>query len=104
MRFLIRTLKIPVLPREAVFWITGLMLLPFANTLDGFSICPFHNLGLTFCPGCGLGKSILYLFQLDFYNSFISHPLGIPALLIILHRIYTLFKFSHTLSERNSNG
>jgi hypothetical protein len=101
---LIRTLKIPALPREVVIWITGLILLPFAYHTDGISICPFHNLGLTFCPGCGLGKSIVYIFHLDFYNSFDAHPLGIPALLIILHRIYTLLKYSHSLSERNPNG
>ena len=55
-----------------------------------YTLCPFHNLGMDFCPGCGLGRSISYLFRLEIKHSLMSHPLGIPAVAILLYRIYQL--------------
>jgi len=79
---------------EALIWILGLTYLAFFNSPDSahFTICPFANLGIDFCPGCGLGNSISYLFKGDFVASFHSHPLGIFALLIIIIRIITIIK------------
>lgn len=57
-----------------------------------FTLCPLKLMGFNWCPGCGLGHSIAYLLHGDVYHSFHAHWLGIPALLIILHRIYILFK------------
>ena len=45
-----------------------------------------------FCPGCGLGNSISYLFHGEIINSFNAHPLGIPALIILVSRIISLIK------------
>jgi hypothetical protein len=90
---------------EVLIWISGILVLIFlVDSAEAFSICPFHNLGLTFCPGCGLGRSIGYLFIFDFKSSLAAHPFGIPAFLIILHRIFTLLKQQNHLSERNSHG
>jgi hypothetical protein len=81
---------------EAVIWLTGLLVLAFMkiDNTTHFTICPLKNIGINFCPGCGLGKAIHYLFHLDFKNSFYSHPLGIFAVIILTARIFTLMKKS----------
>jgi hypothetical protein len=59
-------------------------------------------MGFKFCPGCGLGHSISYLFHGDIQESFSTHPLGIFAVIIILCRIYNLFRlniFSKTIKH-----
>jgi len=63
-----------------------------------YSFCFFKFLGIKFCPGCGLGHSISFLFHGDLQRSFSAHPLGIFAVAIILHRIYKLF-FIHIFSH-----
>jgi hypothetical protein len=81
---------------EAAVWILGLFFLIFIH-IPGethFTICPLANLGLEFCPGCGLGNSISYLFSGDFLSSFQSHPLGIFALIIIVLRIISIIKIN----------
>jgi hypothetical protein len=79
---------------EALVWILGLAYLIFIHSPGGthFTICPLSNLGFDFCPGCGLGNSISYIFKGDFVASFHSHPLGIFALIIITFRIFTIIK------------
>jgi len=77
---------------EATVWILGLLFLIFIH-IPGethFTICPLANLGFDFCPGCGLGNSISYLFKGDLISSFHSHPLGIFALIIIVLRIISI--------------
>jgi hypothetical protein len=77
---------------EALIWIFGLIYLALINSPEAthFTICPLSNLGFKYCPGCGLGNSISYLFRGDFTLSFHSHPLGIFALVIIIFRIITI--------------
>jgi len=77
---------------EAVFWIAGLLYLAFINPYQTqqFSICPFHNMGITFCPGCGLGRSISFFYHGDIIHSLKSHPMGIIAFFLISYRIITL--------------
>jgi hypothetical protein len=79
---------------EASVWIVGLLYLAFIHSPGEahFSICPLANIGVDFCPGCGLGNSITYLFNGDFVSSFNSHPLGIFALIVISKRIFSLIK------------
>jgi hypothetical protein len=79
---------------ETLCWILGLTYLGFIHSPGEtqFTICPLSNLGFEFCPGCGLGNSISYIFKGDFIASFQSHPLGIFALLIITLRIITIIK------------
>ena len=77
---------------EAIVWIVALLYLfiidPYAsNHLD---LCLFHNLGIDFCPGCGIGRSISMLFHGNLSDSFSTHPLGIFAIAVILYRIITL--------------
>lgn len=81
-------------PLEAVVWILGLMILIFISPGSGshFTFCVFNNIGLDFCPGCGLGKSISFLFRGDITASFDSHPLGLIAIAILSFRVYSLIK------------
>lgn len=78
---------------ELTFWLTGLMYLISINpTNDHFTFCPLNQIGIDWCPGCGLGKSLSFIFHLDLLQSIKTHPLGIFALIIIIHRIYILTK------------
>ncbi|MGZ3871619.1 MAG: DUF2752 domain-containing protein [Mucilaginibacter sp.] len=77
---------------ELCFWIAALVSLALADpaSQSHFSLCPLKMLGITWCPGCGLGHAISFLLHGVIQASFHAHWLGIPALLGILHRIYVL--------------
>lgn len=77
---------------EGFIWIAAIIFLAFfVNPYEAhFTICPLSNLGFEHCPGCGLGNSIALIFHGRFSQSFNTHILGIPALLIILHRIFAI--------------
>ena len=81
-----------VVELEALLWTAGLVYLITINPyqVQKFTLCPFHNLGIGFCPGCGLGRSIAFLFHGDLFNSLSSHPLGIIAFILITTRIVKL--------------
>ena len=54
--------------------ILGILYLLFIHS--GFVIpCFFHELTNLYCPGCGITRMILSLFQLDFYQAFRFNPL-----------------------------
>ena len=77
---------------EALFWLTALLflaVLPSTGTAH-FTICPAANLGIDWCPGCGLGSSISLFFNGKFIESALMHPFGIPAVLILSARIISL--------------
>ncbi|HET7179898.1 MAG TPA: DUF2752 domain-containing protein [Chryseosolibacter sp.] len=78
-------------PFEALCWAAGLLSLALLNPTTGhFSICPLKNLGFDFCPGCGLGTAISFLFHGDLTASFHAHPLGIFAVVVLSFRIIDL--------------
>ena len=78
-------------PLELVFWILALVLLATADPdTHHFSLCPLANLGVDWCPGCGLGRSISALFQGEVKESLNFHWFGLPALMVIVYRIVTL--------------
>jgi len=78
---------------EVSFWIVALVLLATMSPQDEHaSLCPFNALGLSFCPGCGLGHSISWLFHGDPMASFNAHPLGWLAVMILLYRIISLIR------------
>lgn len=82
-----------MIPIELMCWISALVLLATANPhAHHFTLCPLANLGITWCPGCGLGRSISSLFHGDLSASLTHHWFGIPALILICHRIYQLTK------------
>ncbi|MEO6149064.1 MAG: DUF2752 domain-containing protein [Mucilaginibacter sp.] len=79
---------------ELIFWVAALIALAVTNPAveTHFSLCPLKMAGISWCPGCGLGHAISWLFRGDIKHSFQAHWLGIPALLIIAWRIYSLIK------------
>ena len=79
---------------ELAFWIVALGSLAAMEptTSTHYSFCIFKLTGLPFCPGCGLGHSISYLFHGNIKASLSSHPLGIFAVVIILLRITKLLQ------------
>jgi hypothetical protein len=85
------------LPYELVFWIVALLLLGSAGTdtapgVNHFTLCPLANMGFSWCPGCGIGHAITQLLHGNLTGSFRYHWFGLPALLIIFYRIYSLMK------------
>lgn len=78
-------------PFELIFWILALLLLATAKPGEQhYSICPLANLGWNWCPGCGLGRSIVHLLHGNFSQSLRQHWLAIPALAIIAYRTIQL--------------
>jgi hypothetical protein len=79
---------------ELIFWIVAMLSLAFTapQATSHFTLCPLKLMGIKWCPGCGLGHAIIYLFHGDIRNSLHAHWLGIPAVIIIFHRIYVLGK------------
>jgi len=79
--------------KEAFIWIGALVFLGISNPeCHHYTLCPFNNHGIVFCPGCGLGRAIGFLFRLDLVSSFLSHPLGIPAVILVLYRAISLLR------------
>jgi hypothetical protein len=81
---------------EAYIWIAGLITLAFLTPDEShFTLCPLANMGFEYCPGCGLGKSISFLFHGHIMESFNAHPLGIFAVGVLVFRIFSLCKQSY---------
>lgn len=81
------------LPYEAIVWLAGLIFLATSRPGEShFSVCPFNALGFEHCPGCGLGRSVSYLFRGEWSASFAAHPFGIFAVIILSFRILRLTK------------
>jgi len=83
------------LPFELIFWIAALVLLAMDEPVghdhvNHFSLCPLANMGISWCPGCGIGRSITQIFHGNIRESLELHWFGIPALMIIGHRIIAL--------------
>jgi len=77
---------------ELIFWASAMVALAVSDPAKPhFSLCPLKLMGFTWCPGCGLGHAISYLFRGDLRSSFHAHWLGIPALIIIFYRMLVLF-------------
>ncbi|HEY3403077.1 MAG TPA: DUF2752 domain-containing protein [Ohtaekwangia sp.] len=95
--------RIKSFPVEAVIWLMGLCALAFIDPYNShYTICPLRNLGFDFCPGCGLGRSISFLFRGEMKLSLASHPLGIFAVIILTFRIFQL-TFNHFKKYGQSN-
>ncbi len=80
-------------PLELILWIGSIIAILTINPYsDSFSLCPLHNLGLDWCPGCGLGKGMNLLARGEFKASWEMHPLASLAYGVIFHRIWILIK------------
>lgn len=87
---------------EAFMWIGALSSLLLINPyeIQHFSFCLFSIIGIDFCPGCGLGRSISMIYHGDITGSFSMHPLGLFALGMITYRIISLLKKSNLTLNR----
>ena len=92
LRPLLRTAR--RLPPEAALWTAALVALactdPRAEGL--LSLCVLKGLGLSFCPGCGLGHSIAFLLEGQWTAAVQAHPLGPVALPVLVGRIAHLVR------------
>ncbi len=85
--------------KEAFIWIAALFMLAVENPASHhYTLCPLDNLGFSYCPGCGLGRSIAWLFRLEPLESVTTHPLGIPAVMIIFIRIFKVLSLKSKYS------
>jgi hypothetical protein len=88
---------------EAWFWILALVSLALSTPTHEthFSFCIFKMMGIDFCPGCGLGHSIIFLFHGDFIDSWNTHPLAILAVAVLIHRIFVILRKDINLIKLN---
>lgn len=78
--------------REALFWMAGLFVVAFGNPESDTHFTLFWPqwiFGIQ-SPGYGLGHSIGYLFRGDLQSSWDAHWFGVPAVVILCHRIFIL--------------
>jgi len=88
---------------EAFIWLAALISLAFHDpALAHYSLCPLKNLGIGFCPGCGLGHAISYFFQGKILLSLETHPLGIIALVLLSYRIISIIR-KNILYQKSHN-
>jgi hypothetical protein len=82
------------LPLELIFWIGALIGIFFIDPYGAqhFSLCPLDNLGLDWCPGCGLGRAMSLLSKGDIQASWSMHPLAMFAFAVIVFRIFELIR------------
>lgn len=74
-------------PWEGVVWVAGLAALALIDSAAcHLTICPLRLVGIDFCPGCGLGRSVSLLLHGQFAASWEAHPLGAPAIVLLLGR------------------
>jgi len=77
------------IPLEAFVWTAGLVAMACADPRAEGLIngCLFKWLGVTWCPGCGLGHAVAYLFRGEVAQSLATHPLGIVAVVVLTGHI-----------------
>lgn len=89
---------------ELLCWIGFLCVLFFLPVNHSEqSLCLSRLLGFGQCPGCGLGHSMYYALHGRITDSFQSHCMGIPGLLIIFNRIYQLLQKQNLPYETKSH-
>ncbi|MFV0605804.1 MAG: DUF2752 domain-containing protein [Niabella sp.] len=82
--------------RETIVWASALVLLFFMDPGGhSGSLCILKNIGVNWCPGCGLGHAIHYALHLNFTQSVQEHILGIPATVIIMYQTIKSFYITH---------
>jgi len=79
---------------EAIIWTGGLLAVgladPRAESL--IELCLFKAVGLSGCPGCGLGHAMGFLFRGEWNLALSSHIFSPVVLVFLLHRIGSLVR------------
>lgn len=81
---------------EIAVFTGGLIVMALMDPVSttGPSFCLFDQLGVSFCPGDGLGHSIAFLFRGQFYNSLEANLLGPIAVAVLAGRIIHLIRLN----------
>lgn len=77
------------------------LLNPYENSP---TLCLFEHAGITFCPGEGFGRSIALFARGEWLESFFMHPLGIPGVAVIMHRIYSILKRNQSIKTNDEES
>lgn len=93
-------------------WIILLAMLLAAVTIDTTSgrpsLCVFSSLGVSSCPGCGLGRSMALAAQGALTASFQMHPLGMAAISVLSYRILNIlfrnYQYKNEMSYEKNIG
>jgi hypothetical protein len=81
---------------EQMVWKSGLQALFFMNAeTTQPTFCILSNIGFSHCPGCGIGHAIHDVLHFQFWQSFQSHWMGLPAVVIIFFRMHQLIFFKN---------
>lgn len=90
---------------EAIVWITVIVYFAISPVATGthFTVCPLGLAGFQYCPGCGLGRSIILAFHGHLAESFKMNPFGIFAVSVLLARVITVFRNYIQLQHQISN-
>lgn len=82
---------------EAVLWATGLVAVAVADPRAPalFDVCLFKALGISFCPGCGLGHAVGFLARGEMLLALKTHPFAPAVVAVLIHRIVTLLRTQH---------
>lgn len=82
--------------KKHIEWIAFLFGLILMASMDPYSqgvdLCLFDALGLSFCPGDGLGHSIAFLFRGELINSVQANLMGPFAVVVLSIRIFSIWK------------
>ena len=82
----------------------GLILLAVMSPENaGTSLCFFETIGISFCPGEGLGHSISYTFRGNFSSAFQAHLAGPAAVIILTGRIIYIWQNLYQESKLTTN-
>jgi hypothetical protein len=70
------------------------------------TFCLFNRMGVEFCPGCGLGRSMALAYRGQLMASLQMHPAGLLAIFILLYRIVSIhirnYNYKHDIRyEKN---
>ena len=86
---------------ELMAWIIALLVPFFIDpwASDHFSICFLKWIGMNWCSGCGLGKSIAFLYRGEWGLSFQCHWLGAATPFLLVYRVYTLLRKNFLLTK-----
>ena len=85
---------------------TGLLLMALMNPYTDYAStwCLFEKVGITFCPGEGLGHSIAFLARGDYQSAIKANVMGPFALVIIISRIFYIINdiYSKNLTKNKT--
>lgn len=86
---------------EVILWNGALILLAAMDPGGTTSLCILKNLGINWCPGCGLWHAVHHTLHFNFAAAYEAHLFGIPATLILF---YQSCKSIYNINKTNNYG